>query len=168
MVSSRGIKSLYSSPGGILFRTHNYDFHVQLDDEFYEQVGKRHSFMLRIKLFKKCEFPTLSWDEYRDSKGRPIIKVSSMEDVQRRVLRASITYGHRTNHVTHFPRWPIKTECTWKGKFRLELEVFAKVSVDQYKMIVSMHSSSFSIQSKPDVYLKRKLYVSLIITVRQN
>eukprot|EP01027_Heterolobosea_sp_BB2_P016849 GEZU01023925.1.p1 GENE.GEZU01023925.1~~GEZU01023925.1.p1 ORF type:complete len:352 (-),score=81.23 GEZU01023925.1:638-1693(-) len=144
-VMSRKLKDVESSPSGVLFRTHQYEFILSPNEKFFEWAGRRSGFMTELKLFKKKHDSTQSNDfqEYTNC-GVPCITYSYTEDVF-------------SSSMSIIMNWPENSRVSsWKGDFCFRITLFRKVDTDTYRRIITYVSSTFTIYSKPEVFIKQK------------
>ncbi|KAL9641902.1 hypothetical protein ABK040_000840 [Willaertia magna] len=161
-VLSRKIKDIeeINIPNNILFRTHQYDFKLKPKQSFFDWTGTTSGFYARIKLlFNKnlknnnldntnnsdnhLEDDEDEWIEYKYEKN-PMIIQTFQED-----------YNDKSFLIVL--EWRSDTGCTFnKHLYKFELEIFRTINDNNnLKCIYRIKSSSFSILSKPEVYLKR-------------
>lgn len=63
-VSSRKLKNQENSPSDMLFRTHQYEFKIIPNKQFFEWSGRKSGHIVELKLFKKMNGEKEQYQEY--------------------------------------------------------------------------------------------------------
>jgi len=141
-VKARSLKSLCDYPGDCLFRTHNYEFFIELPD-FTTNINTRNNdFYAKIVLLVENIGTSgeRGWKECLSSDNLPVISFSFMDDRK---------FG-RLNMVLY---WDGPGNFSFRGlhDFSFKIQIFS-FGENQIKRVFNMYSSVFKVVSKPLVY----------------